>query len=334
MKTISVWLTHKDVSCWNIADKQIDILKQKLPDTEILFCKNEDEFVSVLHKTEIAVIWIFKQEWFKKAPNLKIIITPAAGKDMFQVTPPENIHTEYSSFHGKLIAETVLSMMLCHSRGIFYLMQNKALWPRSELDRIMRPFNKSRVTILGFGNIGMEISRLSKNLGAEIYGVKRSKTTVPDYFDKNDKIIVMDDFLKILPKTDHLAIALPGTEQTTDIVNKKVFDLLPEHAAIYNVGRGNAINEDDLISALKTKEIAAAYLDVFKTEPLPENSNLRTCPNCFIMPHASAISPNYLDLFINEFIEKYKKWESGEQFTAKSDKKDNTLKNECKWKTF
>jgi len=334
MKTISVWLTHKDVSCWNITDEKIDILKQKLPDTEIIFCRNEEEFVSVLYKTEIAVIWIFKQEWFKKAPNIKIIITPAAGKDFFHVTPPENVHTEYSSFHGKIMAETVLAMMLCHSRGISYLMRNKTVWPRTAMDKLMRQIRGSRITILGFGNIGIEIAKLSKNLGANIYGVKRTKISPPAFLEENDKIILMDDFFKILPETDHLAIALPGTKESTDIINRQVFTLLPEHAVIYNVGRGNAVNEEDLIYALKTKEIAAAYLDVFKTEPLPEDSPLTDCPNCFIMPHASAISPNYLDLFIDEFIEKYQKWAIGEMPSKKTEKRDTNLKNECRWKTF
>jgi phosphoglycerate dehydrogenase-like enzyme len=74
---------------------------------------------------------------------------------------------------------------------------------------------------------------------------------------------------------------------------------------IYNVGRGNAICEKDLIQSLDDGSIEAAYLDVVKTEPLPPDSPLRNHPDIFIMPHASAISPNYLCLFINEFIEKY-----------------------------
>ena len=136
MKTISVWLTHENVSCWNISKEQIDILKKKLSGAEIIHCRNKEEFTASLYKTEIAVVWIFKQEWFDKAPLLKVIITPAAGKDLFHVTPPENIHMDYSSFHGKIIAETVLAMMLCHCRGISFLMNNKTVWARPELDKI------------------------------------------------------------------------------------------------------------------------------------------------------------------------------------------------------
>jgi D-2-hydroxyacid dehydrogenase (NADP+) len=334
MKTISVWLTHKDVSCWNITEKQIGLLKEKLPGTEIIHCRNKNEFLSSLKKAETAVIWVFKQEWFEKSPNLKVIITPAAGKDLFHVIPPDTVHMEYSSFHGKIIGETVLAMMLCHCRGISYLMKDSSGWPRPELDKINRSLKGSRVTVLGFGSIGLEIAELCKKLGASVYGVKRTLSEPPSFFGSNDKIISAGDFKKILPETDHLVSALPGTEVTTDIINKEIFNLLPEHAAVYNVGRGNAINEDDLITALKTGEISGAYLDVFKTEPLPDDSPLRNCPGCFIMPHGSAIAPEYLNHFIEEFVQKFIIWSEKGIQADKQKHKDTVLKNDSKWKTF
>lgn len=334
MKKISVWLTHKDVSCWNITDKQINLLKQNIPEAEITHCNNLYEFISALSETEIALVWVFKQEWFDKAPHLKAVVTPAAGKDLFFVNPPENVHMEYSSFHGKIIAETVLGMMLCHCRGISYLMNNKTGWPRPELSKINRSFKGNRVTVLGFGSIGTEIARLCKYIGADIFGVKRTQTAVPDFFTSKDKIILVKYFKEILPETDHLVSALPGTEESNNIINKEVFKLLPPHAAVYNIGRGNAINEEELVNALETGEIAGAYLDVFKKEPLPDNSPLRKCSNCFVMPHSSTIAPEYLNLFIEEFTGKFRDWlNKGIPQNNKSEK-DTILKNESKWQTF
>ena len=73
-----------------------------------------------------------------------------------------------------------------------------------------------------------------------------------------------------------------------------------------NVGRGNAVCEEDLVWALEEKRIAGAYLDVFETEPLPETSALWALPNVLIQPHISAASPQYLDLFVDELLEKLK----------------------------
>ena len=85
-------------------------------------------------------------------------------------------------------------------------------------------------------------------------------------------------------------------------------DLLSKHAYIYNVGRGNAIEENALAEALKTNQIKGAYLDVFKNEPLEKDSPLRQCSNLLMTPHSSAVSPAFFDMFIDEFVLKYKEW--------------------------
>jgi phosphoglycerate dehydrogenase-like enzyme len=70
------------------------------------------------------------------------------------------------------------------------------------------------------------------------------------------------------------------------------------------VGRGNAYQESDLVDALQAGEIAGAYLDVFKEEPLPESSSLWKTDNLLIQPHLSAVSPQYLELFVEELAAK------------------------------
>jgi D-3-phosphoglycerate dehydrogenase len=72
---------------------------------------------------------------------------------------------------------------------------------------------------------------------------------------------------------------------------------------IYNFGRGNLIDEEALAEALAAGRLAGAVLDVFKAEPLPENSPLRKAPNCWLYPHASAFAPDYLDLYFAKCAE-------------------------------
>lgn len=309
MKNIGIWLTHPEVICWNLNRRQFNLIKNLLPHTNLIFCHTEEDFIKILPQLETAIIWTFKQEWFKKAPYLKYIVTPAAGKDLFQVEPPKGIELIYSSFHGELIAETVLGMILAHARGIMrsFQIQTTPAWSRLEMDKVMLPLRGAHVVILGFGNIGQWIARLCKLLGVRITGIKNTLIPLPDFMDKNDHILTVAKLDTVLSEADHLVLAIPGTAATTDIIDARRLSLLPRHAAIYNVGRGNAINEAALLTALKQKRISAAYLDVFKQEPLSPDSPLRRCLNCYIMPHASAISPNYLDLFIKEFVEKYKR---------------------------
>ena len=65
---------------------------------------------------------------------------------------------------------------------------------------------------------------------------------------------------------------------------------------------GTPIDEGALVRALKSGRLGAACLDVFRQEPLPADSPLRRAPNGLLLPHASAISPEYLDLFLDEYI--------------------------------
>ena len=83
--------------------------------------------------------------------------------------------------------------------------------------------------------------------------------------------------------------------------------MLPPTCYFYNVGRGKVYKETDLIEALRNGNIAGAYLDVFETEPLAEDSSLWEMENVLIQPHLSAASPQYLELFVRELIERFEK---------------------------
>jgi D-2-hydroxyacid dehydrogenase (NADP+) len=310
---ISVYLTHPSVDCWNFKEKQRLALASAIPDSHIEVSTTKEAFIRSLASAQIALIWNFQQEWFDSAPNLEWIVTPAAGKDFFNVMPPQKVSIDYCSFHGELIGETVLGMILSCTRGIrdAFELQQMDPWPRTQIEKNMRPLRGSHLVILGFGNIGRWIGRLAKPFGVRITGVKRTHADPPDYFGDEDRIIAISGLENVLPETDHLAIALPGGNETLDIIDGRKIGLLPKHAMIYNVGRGNAIDENALVEALRTEKIAGAFLDVFKEEPLPAQSPLLKCPHITLMPHASAIAPNYLELFIQEFISKYKKRYSG-----------------------
>jgi D-2-hydroxyacid dehydrogenase (NADP+) len=307
MKTIAVWLTHKLVSCWNFEDRHRRRLEKAMPGTDIRLCRSKDELLSSLPEADTVITWVFKEEWFDRAPRLKKIITPAAGRDFLQVEAPEGVSISYSSFHGRIISETVLAMILSHARGIqkSCSLQQTKNWPRAELSPVLRLVKGSRITLLGFGHIGRSIGRLAKSFGARLYGIKRRPVPAPDFFTAGDSIMPLNKLDSILPESDHLVLCLPNTADTTNILNRERLELLPVHAGIYNVGRGNSIDSAALLGFLRSRPLSSAYLDVFQEEPLPENSPLRSCPNCLIMPHASAIAPEFMDFFIDDFLARY-----------------------------
>lgn len=308
---ISIWLNHPIVEYMRFSEQNRDKLQKLLPEVTISIHKSHTTFKESLEHADIALVWIFNQKWLTLAKKLKWIAIPSAGKDHIHLDLPESIILTNSSFHGEIIAKTVLGALLGFSRGLFWASQNQNnyMWPQKEIVPQLAPLKGSHLVILGFGNIGTRIARLAKPFGVRITGIKRNLIDLPDFLDKDiDKIITVEDMEKILPEADHFVVVLPRDKSTDDIINKERLDLLPKHAYIYNVGRGNAIEENSLAEALRTNQISGAYLDVFKNEPLEKDSPLRKCPNLLMTPHSSAWSPTFFDLFIDEFVLRYKEW--------------------------
>lgn len=208
-----------------------------------------------------------------------------------------------------MMVESVLGAALyfCKALQLSHDLQKKKKWARVKILQRITSLYQKKVTILGFGRIGQIMGRVFKSFGCRLTGVKRRAIELPDYFDDGDKIAMADQWVEVLPESDHLIIVLPGGVDTDGLFTSEHFKQLPRHSIVYNVGRGNVYREADIVHALKEKQIAGAYLDVFETEPLPETSELWDMDNVLIQPHLSAASPHYLDLFIDELIPRIKK---------------------------
>ena len=304
---IAVFLVHSEVKGWNLSAEGLNSLQRRLPGCEIFRATTEEEFVQLLPQVDAAFTWKYRNEWVTAFPNVRIIGTPAAGGEFLPTNLRPGTMTIRGTFHGITMSETAIGMMLAHSRRLFeadYLMKHGERWPRKQLDSGLRNLTGSHVAILGFGYIGQFTARRLKAFDCRLTGVRRSAMPVPDYFTAGDTICDFAGLKQVLKEVDHLVLFLPAAPDNTNLIAREVFELLPSHAAIYNLGRGNAVNEEDLLLALRTKQIAGAYLDVFQEEPLPLDSPLRRADNICLQPHSSAISPDYVRMFLEELPEK------------------------------
>jgi phosphoglycerate dehydrogenase-like enzyme len=269
---------------------------------EVTICHRSKDFVSRLPNADVAVVWYFKEEWLPQATRLKLIATPAAGKDWIDLKPREGLKIWFGGFHGPMIAESVVGGLLyfCKAFPLSRKMQSQRKWAPLKISQKVQSLYRARVTILGFGKIGQAIGRAIKSMGCTITGVKRQSMEPPDYFSNTDKVVGLGELTDVLGSTDHLIIALPGGSEIEGIFIREHFQALPASAFLYNVGRGNVYREEDLVASLAAGGIAGAYLDVFEQEPLAEDSPLWEMDNVLIQPHISAASPQYLELFAEE----------------------------------
>jgi phosphoglycerate dehydrogenase-like enzyme len=310
---VLLWVNSKVFSNLRLQDGHLSRLERSLPDLTFILCRSKEQFVDALPRAEIACSFGFKDEWFSLAPSLRRIISPTAGMEWFPADLPAGVRLETSTFHGKIIAETVTGMMLSHARGLLraYSLQRTEPWPDQRLEPTLRRLRGSRLTILGFGHIGAHAGRMLKSFGVVITGLRRSPGTLPDYFTGEDRLLDADRLDEVLPETDHLLLCLPAAPDTAGILNARRLKLLPPEAGIYNVGRGNAVDEQALAAVLRERPLCEAYLDVFREEPLSAASPLRSLPNCLILPHVSANAPEFMDLFVDELIERLSAESSG-----------------------
>ena len=305
IKKILVYLTHPHVQAWNFLPIHRKLLEDSVPGLNISICLNLKEFLDRLPEAEIVIVWFFKNDWLEKAINLELIVTPAAGRDWVNLETSK-IKVSYGRFHGPMIAESILGAVFYFLKAFHFSkkMQLQKKWARTKISERLGSLKGSRVTILGFGNIGQCVGKFLKPYGCVITGIKRTLVKGPDYFEDGDRVLTVDKISEVLETTDHLVLVLPGGVETQGLLTYELLSKLPANSYVYNVGRGNVYEEQDLVAILQEDKIAGAYLDVFDAEPLSEKSLLWQLDNVLIQPHISAASPQYLELFIEELAEK------------------------------
>ena len=213
-----------------------------------------------------------------------------------------------SSIYAIPIAHYVFSQILRWNKRIdqhIELQQSKSWTPLGGDGEL----TDKTLVILGYGGIGKEVAKLGKAFGMRVTGIRRNP--VDDEYA--DEVLGLESFEDLLPLTDYLILALPDSLQTKDIINQDVLKRLNNSAMLINVGRGTAINEQDLSEALNNNEIAAAALDTTKIEPLENSSPLWNTPNCFISAHDSAHSLLSIPRAFSLFAENIKNIKNGDQ---------------------
>lgn len=261
--------------------------------------------------------WVISS--IKVAKKLKWIHTFSAGMD--KVLTPEVVKSKVivsnsSGIHAIPIAEHVLGFMLNFTRKFYHSFrkQQKKVWERNQ---DLTELRDKTVLVIGLGNIGTQVARLSSCFGAHIMAIKQDIKDKPEFVSK---VYSINHLEKILSKADFVVLCLPLTPQTHHLFNMKKIKLMKKSAVLINIGRGGLINEKELIEALDKKIISGAGLDVTEEEPLPKESKLWKMENVVITPHHSGWSEKYMDRAIDLFCLNLQAYLKGERLPNLVDK--------------
>ena len=153
--------------------------------------------------------------------------------------------------------------------------------------------------LIGLGRVGSQVAKIGKAFGMQVMAWSENLD-----LNKCKELEVLpcskDD---LITNSDFLSIHVQGGDRYKDCITLKELDKMKKTAFLINTSRGPIVNEDDLIIALSTNEIAGAGLDVYEKEPLPENNKLRFLPNALLTPHIGYVTAENYHVYFTQMIE-------------------------------
>lgn len=246
-----------------------------------------------------------------RAPNLAWLQTFSAGTDhpVFGTIRGAGVTvTNSSGSSAPSIAQTVMMYLLALSRDLPRLAraQSQATWEPG----VGRDLADVRLGIVGLGAIGAEVARLASTFDMEVVGLRRTVSgneiceTWPN-----------DRFDELLAWADAVVVTAPLTAETRGLFDRAAFGAMREGSWFVNVGRGEIVDEDALVDALRSGRLGGAGLDVFATEPLPPDSPLWTLPNVIITPHSSGTTDRSRRRSVDRFLDNFRRHTEGRALT-------------------
>ncbi len=238
-----------------------------------------------------------------RMPSLRWIQSTWAGVDDLLAggLPPGVVLTKLEGVFGPQMREFVFGHLLARSQRVCEI-ERRRTWHEEPPDGLAG----SRMGVMGTGSIGRAIAATAVHLGLHVVGCSRSGTPAPEFLD----VLPIERRLEFAEGLHHLVAVLPSTPGTIGLVDHDLIERLAPGATLINVGRGNTVEVEAVISALGSGRLSHAVLDVLPVEPLPSDHHWWRVPGLVITSHTAAWSrPGDVAGF---FVTNHGRWTRGQ----------------------
>ncbi len=242
---------------------------------------------------DYAVVWRPPPEMLACRPDLKAVFNLGAGVDA--IVELERTHPGTLPPNALLVRleDTGMSVQMVEyaTHAVLRYMRRfdeyDALQRAHKWEKLV-PHSRDEFTVgvLGLGVLGTKVVERLTTLGIPVRGFSRTKKDI----DGVRTFAGPEQFDAFLDGAKMLINLLPHTPDTEGILSRRAFERLAPGAYLVNLARGAHLVDEDLLHAMKSGQIAAATLDVFHTEPLPEDHPFWRTPRITLTPHISAIT--------------------------------------------
>jgi D-3-phosphoglycerate dehydrogenase len=260
---------------------QVTVLPKRLSEAELLPLVSDVVAMVVRSETKVT------RKVIEAAPQLRVVGRAGVGVD--------NIDVEAATQRGVVVmntpggntistAELAFAMLLGLARKLPQAHESMAAgkWDRKQFQGA-EVFGKT-LGVLGVGRIGSEVAKRALAFGMKVLGYD------PFLTEARAQALGVEllDLDEVYRDADFITVHMPVTDQTRGMLNAAAFARMKPKVCIVNCARGEILVEDDLLAALDSGKVASAALDVYATEPLPENHPFRKHAAITLTPHLGA----------------------------------------------
>lgn len=290
------------------------MLRRDFPDVDIARATTDSEFETAIGGAEIIFSWAPGDAVMAKAERLRWLHAPAAGVGAY-LTPSflkrGAVITNSRGAHAIPISEHVLGMLIGLTRRLRATiveqtttkMRRENWWVGPE---IPDELHGRTLGLFGYGAIGREVARRARAFGMRVIALRRHPKATPEWDPELlsalglpseepalDDVMGTDEFNRFLGQSDAIVVCAALTPETQGVFDAKAFGRMKAGALFVNIGRGKIVREEQLVDALQSGHLGGAALDVFESEPLPQESRLYTLTNVILTPHVSGLSRGF-----------------------------------------
>lgn len=307
----------KIVLCPPVSNRLCEQVRQAAPGAEVVMAAM-GEAPAVVGDADV-IFGMYTEEIIRAARQVSWIQTTSAGMDMLMDVPgvreADFRLSNASGLHALQVAEHAWALTSALFRGLHVYVRNQLAheWKGAPI----RDLFGATAGIVGFGGIGRRYAWLARGFDMRILAVDVQQTEKPDYVEA---LWGTDRMETLLAESDVVFIACPYTPQTERLVDADAFRLMKNTAFLINTARGPIVDEAALVDALGSGEIAGAGLDVFETEPLPEDSPLWKMDNVIITTHSAGVSSYRPQRTVDFFCENLRRFLAGKPLLNETDR--------------
>ncbi len=267
-------------------------LRQAAPGVELVPIGSLEQAVASAPDAD-AVIGICHGDVLAAGPRIGWVQILSAGAEHCVSVPAlrerDILLTNMQRVAGPVMAEHVIAMVLALGRKlpVFIGAQAEGRWDRGLAEEGMWSMDGKTLLVVGLGGIGTEVARRADALGMEVIAIRNSRREGPPYVSRVGLPAELQAFARL---ADVVVNTVPLTDATRGMFDAAFFGAMRQGALFVNVGRGQSVVTDALVTALRAGQVGGAGLDVTDPEPLPPDHPLWRLPNVIITPHVSTRS--------------------------------------------